>query len=385
MRSLIIDFGTVCKMNGKRYPIEWTNNHHGCQSLVNIMIHIGYDWFFCLLLNTMEPRTSIILTHAISIQEYTFDEDNPMLNTENAFEKGKAFLAQGDIPSAVLCFEAAVRQDENNAEIWELLGTSQAENEKDPNAIAALKKSHELNPQNRNVLMALAISYTNESLQNQALRCLIDWLRANETYTHLVTKQFEREPGTPMASSLINGPDLVDVQNLFIRAVQESPGQVDAEIQEALGVLFNLSCDYEKAADCFRAALQIKPNSAKIWNRLGASLANGNQSVEAVDAYQHALSLEPGYIRARYNVGIICINLKAYKEAVEHFLMALNHQATSMERSGLQSVKESNNQMSDTIWSTLRMAVSLMGQTGLQSAIDKRDLSELNKAFEVHQ
>lgn len=308
-----------------------------------------------------------------------------MLNTENAFEKGKAFLSQGDIPSAVLCFEAAVRQDENNAEIWELLGTSQAENEKDPNAIAALKKSHELNPQNRNVLMALAISYTNESLQNQALRCLIDWLRANETYEHLVTKQFERDPATPMASSLINGPDLLDVQNLFIRAVQESPDQVDAEIQEALGVLFNLSSDYEKAADCFRAALQIKPNSAKVWNRLGASLANGNQSVEAVDAYQHALAIKPGYIRARYNVGIICINLKAYKEAIEHFLMALNHQATSMERSGLQSVKDSNNQMSDTIWSTLRMAVSLMGQPSLQSAIDKRDLSELNKAFEVIQ
>lgn len=45
---------------------------------------------------------------------------------ENAFEKGKLFLAQGDIPSAVLCFESAVKQDPNNAEIWALLGQSQA-------------------------------------------------------------------------------------------------------------------------------------------------------------------------------------------------------------------------------------------------------------------
>lgn len=308
-----------------------------------------------------------------------------MLNVENVIEKGKAFLAQGDVPSAVLCFEAALRHDDNNAEVWELLGTSQAENEKDPNAIAALKKSLELKPQNRNALMSLAISYTNESLQNQALRALIDWLRSNEKYQHLVPEHFQQSHDAMMASSLINGIELADVQTMFIQAVQQSPLEIDAEIQEALGVLFNLSSDYDKAADCFRAALQIKPNSAKIWNRLGASLANGNESVQAVDAYQHALAIEPGYIRARYNVGIICINLKAYKEAIEHFLMALNHQATSMERSGLQTVKESINQMSDTIWSTLRMAISLMGRFDLQETIDKRDLQTLNRAFKTNE
>lgn len=33
-----------------------------------------------------------------------------MINVENAFEKGKQFLAQGDVPSAVTAFEAAVKQ-----------------------------------------------------------------------------------------------------------------------------------------------------------------------------------------------------------------------------------------------------------------------------------
>lgn len=307
-----------------------------------------------------------------------------MLNVENAFEKGKAFLAQGDVPSAVLCFESAVRQDMENAEIWELLGTSQAENEKDPNAIAALKKSLELRPNNRNVLMALAISYTNESLQNQALHMLIDWLRCNEKYQHIVPQNFHNNVDEAIASSLIQEPDLKAVQDLYLAAVQQSPetNTIDCEIQEALGVLFNLSSEFEKAADCFRAALQVKPNSAKIWNRLGASLANGNLSVEAVDAYQHALEIEPGYIRARYNVGIICINLKAYNEAAEHFLIALNHQASSMARSGL-AMSDSSSQMSDTIWSTLRMALSLMGRTDLSTAIDERDLKTLNETFKT--
>lgn len=313
-------------------------------------------------------------------KEYKFDEENPMTNVENAFEKGKAFLAQGDIPSAVLCFEAAVKQDPENPEIWELLGFSQAENEKDPNAIAALNKALSFNPNNMPVLMALAVSYTNESMQNQALKMLVKWMKCNPKYEALVPPQMLQAQESPLASSLMGGPSLQDVQDLYIKAVQTSPNEIDADIQEALGVLFNLSSEYDKAVDCFRAAVQVRPNSSKIWNRLGASLANGNRSVEAVEAYQRALDIQPGFIRARYNVGIICINLKAYKEAAEHLLTALNHQASSIARSGI-NVSSPANQMSSTIWITLRMVMSLMGRQDLQQAIDNRDLDILNREF----
>ena len=50
-----------------------------------------------------------------------------------------------------------------------------------------------------------------------------------------------------------------------------------------------------------------------LWNRLGATLANGQRSAESIDAYRRALELSPGFIRARYNLGISCINLNAYK------------------------------------------------------------------------
>lgn len=313
-------------------------------------------------------------------KEYKFDEENPMSNLENAFEKGKAFLVQGDIPSAVLCFEAAVKQDGENPEIWELLGFSQAENEKDPNAIAALNKALSFNPNNMPVLMALAVSYTNESMQNQALKMLVKWMKCNPKYEPLVPPQMIQSQESPLASSLMGGPSLQDVQDLFIKAVQQSPNEIDADIQEALGVLFNLSSEYDKAVDCFRAAVQVRPNSSKIWNRLGASLANGNRSVEAVEAYQRALEIQPGFIRARYNVGIICVNLKAYKEAAEHLLTALNHQASSIARAGI-NVSSPANQMSSTIWITLRMVMSLMGRQDLQQAIDNRDLEILNREF----
>lgn len=320
-----------------------------------------------------------------SYREYQFDENNPLIDIENAFEKGKMFLAAGDGPSAVLCFEAAIKQDPENAEIWELLGISQAENEKDPNAIAALKKSLELKPDNRKVLMALAVCYTNESIQNQAIKMLIKWLKCHPQYAHLVPANMLVENSDEMASSLIRGPELKETQDLFLKAVQMNAKEntIDPEIQEALGIAFNLSSEYDKAVDCFQAAISKTPENARLWNRLGASYANGQRAVEAVAAYKKALEIEPGFVRARYNVGIICINMTSYKEAVEHFLIALNHQNESKIRSGINMEKIGQDQMSESIWSSLRMAISLMGKHELQKYIDERDLVALNKEFGI--
>ena len=52
-----------------------------------------------------------------------------MKENKNALEEGKKRLEAGDLPSAVLCFEAACSQEPENHLAWQLLGTTQAENE----------------------------------------------------------------------------------------------------------------------------------------------------------------------------------------------------------------------------------------------------------------
>ncbi|XP_056635698.1 peroxisomal targeting signal 1 receptor isoform X1 [Diorhabda sublineata] len=309
-------------------------------------------------------------------KEYEFSDENPMLEIPKPLEKGKEFLDLGDFPSAVLCFEAAVKQEPENVEAWLLLGTTQAENEQDPNAISALNKCLQLEPTNLKALMALAVSYTNESYYNQACQMLLNWLKYNSKYQELIPPNFKL---SGQVTSLLVQTDHKAIQDLYIKAAQRNPQHVDYEVQCGLGVLFNLTSEYNKAADCFTAALSVKPDDARLWNRLGATLANGMRPEEAVDAYHHALNLSPGFIRARYNVGITCINLNAYREAAEHFLTALNQQARGKDVMNSGSMS----QMSDTIWSTLRMCVSLMNRGDLKPFVDKRDLKELNKAFGI--
>lgn len=317
-------------------------------------------------------------------KEYEFCETNPMKDLPNALAEGKKRLEAGDLPSAVLCFEAAVQQDENNVEAWLLLGKTQAENEQDPLAISALNRCLCLEPSNSVALMALAASYANESYQKQACLTLKEWLLKNQKYKHLsipesnLTKDKQQNFSV---STLLYDKVYDEVKDLYIQAARMNPrDEIDADVQCGLGILFNLSSDYNKAVDCFQAALQVRPDDSRLWNRLGATLANGQRSAEAVNAYHRALELSPGFIRARYNLGISCVNLGVYKEAGEHLLTALNQQAAGR---GPQANTVSPKAMSNTIWSTLRLVISLMHKYELMEAVENRDLSKLNKEFEI--
>ena len=77
-----------------------------------------------------------------------------------------------------------------------------------------------------------------------------------------------------------------------------------ADAHVALGVLYNLSRDFDGAVAAFRTALQTRSTDYSLWNKLGATLANSGRSSEAIDAYQKALELKPNYMRAWVNMGI---------------------------------------------------------------------------------
>lgn len=346
-----------------------------------------------------------------SLGDYVFESstENPFTSLADPFAEGqKIMLEGGNLSLAALAFEAAVQKAPDHAAAWTALGSAQAQNEKESPAIRALEQALKLDPSNLDALMGLAVSYTNEGYDSTAYRTLERWLSTK--YPSLAS---------PDALSQAQDMGFTDrhllhekVTDLFIRAAQLSPAgdQMDPDVQVGLGVLFYGAEEYDKAVDCFGAALasteEGSTNNASqlhlLWNRLGATLANSGRSEEAIDAYSRALELRPNFVRARYNLGVSCINIGCFEEAAQHLLGALAMHKV-VEQEGLERVREvtgagaggagglSDDRLEEMIlqnqstnlYDTLRRVFAQMDRRDLQDLVGPgMDLEAVRREFE---
>ena len=209
----------------------------------------------------------------------------------------------------------------------------------------------------------LAISYTNEAYERASHTMLLRWLQA----TH-PDAEIPQTAWTSLQESSWYSHQQVTQAFLDYARVQHSQGIVDADLQAGLGVLFYTSNMFDRAKDCFGAALSVRPTDYQLWNRLGSSLSNGNNHEESLGAYREALNLRPTYVRAISNVAVACLftpplfstaadshdlglNIGAHKESAEHLLGALSLQSASGDGS-------------EYLWSTLRRVMLEMVGAG---------------------
>lgn len=278
-----------------------------------------------------QPGASNRLIGDPDMGPYLFEQKNLFKDTQNPFQEGMRIVDEGgNLSLAALAFEAAIQKDPTHVEAWVQLGMAQAQNEKETAAIRALEKAKSLDPNNAPALMTLAVSYTNEGYDSIAYRTLERWLSIR--YPSVISPN---DLSSAAEIGFTERQELHDrVTKLFIQAARLSPDgeHMDPDVQVGLGVLFYGAEEYEKAVDCFSAALASTELGSSnrqnqvhlLWNRLGATLANSGKSEEAIAAYEKALTLRPNFVRARYNLGVSCINMSCYEEAAGHLLAALS-------------------------------------------------------------
>ncbi|KAL5729687.1 Peroxisomal membrane signal receptor PTS1 [Ranunculus cassubicifolius] len=281
---------------------------------------------------------------------YVFSDVNPYVGHPNPLKEGQDLFRKGLLSEAVLALEAEVLKNPENSEGWRLLGITHAENDDDQQAIASMMRAQEVDPTNLEVLLALGVSHTNELEQAAALKYLYSWLQNHPKY------------GTLAPPDQFNALYYADVARLFNEASQMSPD--DADVHIVLGVLYNLSREYDKAIESFQTALKLKPRDYSLWNKLGATQANSVQSADAILAYQQALDLKPNYVRAWANMGISYANQGLYEESIRYYVRAL-----------------AMNPKADNAWQYLRISLSCASREDMLQACDSRNLDLLQKEF----
>jgi peroxin-5 len=119
---------------------------------------------------------------------------------------------------------------------------------------------------------------------------------------------------------------VVVVIDMFTRASQIDPN--DSDVWAALGVLYNLTGNFDLAEAAFTRAIEIDPGNYSYWNKLGATQANGRRldgSKIAIAAYRKALELKPNYVRAWVNMGVSYANQHYSDLAAKYYLKALRY------------------------------------------------------------
>lgn len=222
---------------------------------------------------------------------FPFSEENKYLASQDPYEEGLRLLSEGaPLSEAALAFEAACRNDETRAEAWKAAGETWAADEREAKGIRALEKAVACGGPHAvaawmvscpfdplwvtNLLIAegildaaqsLAVAYVNEGQELRALATLEKWISLSYPTISL--------PSVPRVGDVRSPWDASNrVIDLFLAAAQAGPqsraeGQlqdrgaiVDPDVQVGLGVLFYSNSDYERAKDCFEAALSVRPD-----------------------------------------------------------------------------------------------------------------------------
>jgi len=183
--------------------------------------------------------------------DYIFQKNNPFIQN-NTIPTLEEALNLPNLIESILALEAIVQKDSQNANAWLQLGNHQQENEREPQAISALKKATELNPKLLDAWMSLAISYANEEYIENAYDSLESWILNSDKYNHILNKY-------PMFMTRFADRHKF-ITDLLLDCARFRPGvDLDPDVQIGLGLLFNLSGEYDKAIDCFEAAITKRP------------------------------------------------------------------------------------------------------------------------------
>lgn len=87
-----------------------------------------------------------------------------------------------------------------------------------------------------------------------------------------------------------------------------------------------------EAARIDRMVCDADPSKPQSWSSLGYDLLNAGDLEAALEAYSHALELEPGRASAHYNVARIAARMGNKPKAIEHFVKAVELQSDYVDR-----------------------------------------------------
>ena len=118
----------------------------------------------------------------------------------------------------------------------------------------------------------------------------------------------------------------------LVRPLIQRKDAVDLEAAALAAACLGSEGKHLEAARIDQIVCDATPSNPQGWNSLGFDLLNAGDLEGALEAYGHALELEPGRASAHYNVARIAARMGNKPKAIEHFVKAVEIQPDYVDR-----------------------------------------------------
>jgi tetratricopeptide (TPR) repeat protein len=115
-----------------------------------------------------------------------------------------------------------------------------------------------------------------------------------------------------------------DAVDYYARALrQNNTHEAAATIWNKMGISLQQEDDYLDARKSYKKALKLNPDLPEAWNNLGTTFFLQNKYGKSVKYYQHAIALEPSSASFHMNLGTSYTRMKKFPLAVGEYRAAL--------------------------------------------------------------
>jgi uncharacterized protein (TIGR02466 family) len=234
-----------------------------------------------------------------------------------------------------------LKQYKNSPVLFNILGLSQQQQQKYPQALNSYRKLLSLDPKIPEVHFNLGLLFAQSNKLTEAETCYRKAIKLNpqmapaffnlgvlyqqqdrlDKAAEMYQKALSIDPNhhealTNLGTVLQRQGKLKEAEQRYRQALAI---QTDAQSWLNLGTALYALGQHQQAIDAFRQALSLNPELADGWNDLGETWRDQGDMNEAIQCYQKALNIQPDHDRALYNMGEYLALANKLEQAFEYF------------------------------------------------------------------
>jgi tetratricopeptide (TPR) repeat protein len=223
---------------------------------------------------------------------------NDPSNPELWHNRGKIYLEKQQADSALINVREAIRLDSSKANYYITLGDIYLVSNRTRYTRQALERAVKLEPSNQTAHMKLAELYLYVEMRKESLNEINEVLRLDK-----------RNPKAYYLKGIVY-KELGDTNlavSSFMTATEQD--QQYGFAFEQLGLLYAAKHDF-RALDFYKNALKINPKNTLVRYNIAYFLQQEGQIEKAIEAYKELIRIDPNYSNAYYNLGFINLEIQ---------------------------------------------------------------------------